>query len=292
MINNDMAYYHFEVTVKDVTLALSEACRVFLIISCDNSKVESKPLLMEDNIVQFEESFDLTIMLYKLKESGKLMDKDIKIGVHSISNMNKIALLGDCNINIIPFTGKLENDFQLCRLKNCVDQNGSITFKIKSEPMERMPEDLKSTMDITKNEQVHKLSLKLKTTNGTKLADEDKGWRTKFEEALKEKEEWISKYELLKNVNKRNSIDVYDSKRNSEVNFMKQIKEKDEAIVVIRQQADETKLELERIKKNNEINELSLHNELNVLKQNQEKHKKEINDISDEYQKYRNGKVN
>ena len=72
-------------------------------------------------------------------------------------------------------------------------------------------------------------------------------------------------------------------------NLKKQLKEKEEMIRQKEQQTNEALLELQKTQKSTECSEASLRNEMNILKQKQEQHKKETNEISEAFQKARSG---
>jgi len=70
----------------------------------------------------------------------------------------------------------------------------------------------------------------------------------------------------------------------------KQLKEKEEAVIAKEQKVDEIELELERARKNTELANKSLKNELNLLKQKQEVTKKEADEATEQLQKIKSGK--
>lgn len=75
------------------------------------------------------------------------------------------------------------------------------------------------------------------------------------------------------------------------VDLKRQLKEKEEAIIIKDQKVSEIQLELERAQKGTEINENSLRNELNLVRQKQEKIKEEADEAAELLQRERAGKA-
>jgi len=253
MVNNELLEY--DILVKSVTVPVNRSMQIFLLVKYKDIKAKGKSRLIVHKmnpIAQFNESFNLLI---------KEVSRSIVIEVCSYRNEDEIEVLGSfaVDVNLFEEASKVINGaFKIPNLH----ENGTITLEIKKHPVIHKEEN-----NVKRIEESHKL--------------ENFVMGEGFEVVDKKSEEVQERINAAKTSQGLAETVVVD--------LVKQSKEKDEIINLVKQKAEEAILELERVKKNNEITESSLRNELAILKQSQEIKKKEINDISDKFLKAKHG---
>eukprot|EP00826_Nyctotherus_ovalis_P011621 TRINITY_DN13024_c0_g1_i3.p1 TRINITY_DN13024_c0_g1~~TRINITY_DN13024_c0_g1_i3.p1 ORF type:complete len:317 (-),score=67.09 TRINITY_DN13024_c0_g1_i3:105-1055(-) len=265
----------YEIVVKSVTVPANRPMEIFLVLSRGNDKVESKSRLTIQKmnpIAQFNESFS-----FPIAGEGKVI-----IEVCCLS-VGEVEVLGEFVINFDSFNEFPASIINSYKLRNSL-QNGTITLEIK-----------KNNINKENNKVNYKAQSAEPTLNKRKQSPnpQQSNPTPTLESVLKEKAELLAKYEAL-----QEKVSTVEKLKNAQekglaeavvVNLVRQSKDKDEVIASVGKKAEEAVLELEKVKKNSENTEASLRNELNILKLSQETQKKEINDVSDAFQKAKHG---
>ena len=131
--------YSFEVLVKSVTLTLPGSIKIFIILSYDHKKLEGKSHLQIDKmntVANFNETFELATVLYKIQGKEEFREKKAKIGIYAVAQSNKVKVLGECLLSLSTLAIDKSLQTKTYKFQNCIDKNAAIELEVKAKFVE------------------------------------------------------------------------------------------------------------------------------------------------------------